>query len=244
MPTRLPRRRAPAGAGFWIVMGVLVALLLLALAASFLTAGRPKAAEIEDVDVALVFLADVSHSMAPDEIRATREAHALALTSPEFFDTLEHLPIGRIAIAYVEFAGWAIPVVPWRVVNNREAAGEAAAAIRTLSGSSRPATDIEAGMETAARLFQAMPYRATRLVVDVVGDGKGAWSLFDSRQALLDMGATINGLPLLVHDDTPADLGDWYAAHVSGGPGHFTVPVHAIADMPAALRRKLAMEIF
>src|SRR5689334_1192847 len=57
------------------------------------------------VDVELVLAVDVSYSMDPDEQALQREGYRLALTSREFLNALREGAHGKIAIAYVEWAG-------------------------------------------------------------------------------------------------------------------------------------------
>ena len=61
-------------------------------------------------------------------------------------------------------------------------------------------------------------------------------------------GITINGLPLMTTDALSSrwgieDLDVYYAECVVGGPGAFVLPVHDWADFPAAIKRKLVLEI-
>jgi hypothetical protein len=61
-------------------------------------------------------------------------------------------------------------------------------------------------------------------------------------------GVIVNGLPIMLKAGSPgffdlADLDRYYAACVIGGAGSFMVPVKDIAELKAAIRRKLLLEI-
>jgi hypothetical protein len=65
---------------------------------------------------------------------------------------------------------------------------------------------------------------------------------------LVAEGVVINGLPIMLRVAAPSffdlsDLDAYYAACVIGGAGAFMVPVKDIAELKAAIRRKLILEI-
>ena len=68
------------------------------------------------------------------------------------------------------------------------------------------------------------------------------------RDEALARGVVINGLPLMTRDAYGGmwhleDLDTYYAACVTGGPGAFVIPVRDWSEFPAAVRRKLVLEI-
>ena len=121
-----------------------------------------------------------------------------------------------------------------------------------------------------AAVLPALPVPAERVVIDVSGDGidncTDADRLAEAQRTLLDTGATVNGLPILVPGEndvvgagayrapgygllsTPlpqerTSLEQWYRAHVIGGPGAFLLAAAGYGDFSRALRRKFAIEI-
>mgnify|MGYP000993617760 CR=1 FL=1 len=92
------RRLGAAFAGAFLAGAFLAGAALFGPA----RAASPKNAE---VDVEVVLAVDVSYSMDLDEQVLQREGYASAVTSKEFLDALKLGLTGRIAIAYVEWAG-------------------------------------------------------------------------------------------------------------------------------------------
>ena len=88
---------------------------VLGLAAA--TLPRPLRAA-EPVDVALVLCADASGSIDADEFRLQKEGIAEAIADARVLAGIRSGPIGRIAVAYVEWGapGGAATMVPWRLV--------------------------------------------------------------------------------------------------------------------------------
>lgn len=213
-------------------------------------AGRSAVADsmIDDsdrVDVAIVFLVDVSHSMDDDEISIARESHALAFRSEEVLSAIQSGLFGRIAVSYVEFAGNAAPVVPWMIIDDADAVEEFVRQIEAAPIQSRSYTGIGTAFFMAASMFEQMPYKTERLVVDIVGDGINniAPSPDAGRNVLLSGGAVINGMPLLL-EPSSANLDVYYASRVIGGAGSFSMPLKNISQMPSALRSKIVLELF
>ncbi len=75
---------------------------------------------------------------------------------------------------------------------------------------------------------------------------RASWSK-TARDQLVARGITINGLPLLVRPTSYGfgidDLDEYYIECVIGGPGAFSLPVRDWVEFPAAVRRKLVLEI-
>ena len=62
-------------------------------------------ARAEEVDLELLLLVDVSRSMSPAELEVQRRGYAEALRSDSVAAALGRSLTGRIALAYVEWAG-------------------------------------------------------------------------------------------------------------------------------------------
>jgi hypothetical protein len=87
-------------------------------------------------------------------------------------------------------------------------------------------------------------------VIDVSGDGpnNAGSPVLAVRQAVVDRGITINGLPIMINEDrfsgySISDLDVYYEDCVIGGPGAFLVTVDSIERIAEAIRRKLVLEI-
>src|SRR5688500_15764501 len=80
------------------------------------------------VDLELVLAVDASASMDIDEQRLQRRGYIAAFRSDELVAAIRSLPLGRIAVAYVE---WGDPnsqsiIVPWTLVDGVSGAEEIA----------------------------------------------------------------------------------------------------------------------
>jgi hypothetical protein len=223
----------------------LALVLLLALAAA------PARAETE-VDMELVLAVDVSRSMSPAELEIQRRGYAEALVSDEVLSAIAQGFTGRIALAYMEWAGEGSTrlVVDWTVVGGREDAERVAAALLAHTPYGLRRTSISGAIADAAALFTDNGYTSFRQVIDVSGDGPNnhGTPVTRARDDALAGGIVINGLPLMTRDTFGGmwhleDLDAYYAACVSGGPGAFVIPVRDWDEFPAAVRRKLVLEI-
>ena len=208
-----------------------------------------------DVDVELVLMADVSSSMDSSELRQQRDGYIAALRSPQVAAAVTDGALGKVAIAYAEFAGsrGQVMVGPWAIVDGPETLASFAAviaaapprppALETMPGSY--GTSVGGAITFAALALDANGLVGERAVIDVSGDGEDNSSevkAASARDVAASAGITINGLPIVGDDATPG-LEAWYSANVIGGPGAFVVPVVGFANFGEAVRRKLVMEI-
>jgi Mg-chelatase subunit ChlD len=203
------------------------------------------AADAPEVDVAIVFLADMSKSMDTYERRVLRQSHASAIASPTVIEAIEDGEHGRVALAYVEYGNDPIVRVPWSIVEGKSSAEDFAAAILRSPMENLGLTGIGGGIRAAEALFARCPCRPARRVVDVVGDGKNNTtpSLYIARMSLLDTGATINGLPMIIAPWND-DIVDYFARNVIGGPGAFNLPVDSMDELPERLRQKILLDLY
>lgn len=200
------------------------------------------------VEAAVVFVVDVSVSMDSQERRFVRQAHADALTSAPVLTAIANSKTGAIAAAYVEFDKEARVMVPWRIIDGPPAAADFVLGItEARCGTCFRPTGIGEGLAAASNLFDDLPVDTSRLVVDLVGDGPqntGA-PIALARASLLEIGATINALPLTDRPDlvSSGELERLYR-RISGGPRSFAVPLTAIEQLPQILRQKILLELF
>ena len=64
----------------------------------------PRAHAADSVDLTLVLVTDVSHSIDDSEFKLEKEGYAAAFTSRQVIEAIQGGNIGAIAVAYVEFA--------------------------------------------------------------------------------------------------------------------------------------------
>jgi hypothetical protein len=242
-------------------------LLLLGIAPA---RAEPVEAAPESVATALIVSVDVSQSVDDARFRLQMEGIAEALEDPSVLGAITGNP-GGILFAMVTWADRANLAVGWRRIAGRADAAAAAALVRATPRQAGEFTCLGQMFRTVtAAVLPALPVPAERVVVDVSGDGidncTDADSLAEAHRSLLDTGATVNGLPILVPGEndvvgagayrapgygllpTPlpqerTSLEQWYRAHVIGGPGAFLLAAAGYGDFSRALRRKFVIEI-
>lgn len=211
--------------------------------------GGPGLAEPVAVDLELVIAVDVSYSMEPEELSVQRAGYVEAFRSPEVIAALRGGPLGKIAVTYVEWGGKAVQVMPWTLLYDARTAREFAGALERQPLRRIGFTSISNTLAVGRALFQASPFRASRRVIDISGDGPnnaGAPAPL-ARNNTLAQGITIDGLPIMLRSapDTASipDLDVYYRECVIGGPGSFLLKVKHIDEFAAAILAKLVIEI-
>ena len=213
--------------------------------AIFVAALWTPAASVQPVDINLVLSVDSSGSIDDDEFRLQREGYARALTHPDILKAVRQGPYGAIAVSFVEWSGPEIHnlVVDWARIANAADAEQVAARLlsaeRTIFGGG---TSIAGAIAMGMNLLSASPFKATRRVIDISGDGPNNRGLLveGARRAAVSQGITINGLPI-IEFDSGLDL--YFKEFVIGGPGAFVQPANGFADFARAVRRKLLQEL-
>lgn len=233
--------------GMWRVAGSVV----LALGA----AGPAQAAGAGGlpVDLELILAVDVSGSIDPEEAKLQREGYVDALTNAKVQAAIRGGPYGRIAVAYVEWAGehYQRTVVPWTLLSDARSVEAFAGAVAESPITTAQWTSISAAIEYCVGLFEGNGYEGARRVIDLSGDGENnrgrpiEWS----RDEAVEAGIVINGLPILNGrpnpwgGTSPLDLDRYYKQRVIGGPGAFIVPAESFDSFGEAILRKLLLEI-
>lgn len=251
------------------IAAVLIAGIVLALG---LTDG-PRAAEETAPSTALVLSIDVSGSVDEARYNLQLEGIAEALEDPVTLSAISAAGGAGIWLAIVTWADGAEISIGWRRVASAKDAAAVAADVRRIPRTPGEFTCV-AGMLRAVsgRLIPALPAPVERIVVDVSGDGVDncgdAKEVREERDATLALGATINGLPILVpgendvvnagafrkpgfglrplpgkSDQDNTTLDRWYKENLIGGPGAFLLIARGYEDFARALRRKLVTEI-
>ena len=234
----------------------LIAAAIAGHGAASLAAPRPQLAQNKDarqqVDVELVLAVDVSYSMDMDELAIQREGYAQAIVSSDFLQALKSGPTGKIAVTYFEWAASNDQkiVMPWRIIDGPESADSVAAEIARAPIRRASRTSISGAINFAMALLEQNPWQGLRRVVDISGDGpnNNGEPVTIARDAALQKGVVINGLPIMVK--TPSystmdieNLDLYYEDCVIGGPGSFVVTIKDREKFREAIRTKLVLEV-
>jgi Protein of unknown function (DUF1194) len=213
------------------------------------SADKPAAAV---VDVELVIAVDVSYSMDLDELAIQREGYAQAIVSKEFLQALRSLPNGRISVTYFEWAASNDQkiIIPWRLIDGPETADAVASEIMKTPIRRASRTSISGAINFAMPLFDEDPYRGPRRVIDISGDGpnNNGGPVVIARDAALEKGIVINGLPIMVKEPSYStmdidNLDFYYEDCVIGGPGSFVLSIKDREKFKEAIRSKLLLEV-
>ncbi|MDH6232648.1 hypothetical protein M2281_003247 [Mesorhizobium soli] len=225
---------------------------VVATALSFFFVSQSHAAEA--VDAQLVLAVDVSLSMSPAELQKQRLGYAAAFTGDRVIEAIAAGKHHRIAVTYFEWSGATLQriVVPWMVVSTRADAELFASQLAAIPPAGGGQTSISGALEFASGLFRKSPYRSSRKIIDISGDGPNdhGGPVNHARDAAVRRGIVINGLPMMIRPGRPvnhryemADLDQYYARCVIGGTGSFMMPVNSWSQFPTVLQRKLVLEL-
>jgi hypothetical protein len=197
------------------------------------------------VAVQLVLAVDASGSVSQDRFELQREGYAAAFRSAAVLQAIRSTSTGSIAVAMMQWTGPTLHVVAvdWSLIDDAASAERFAAAIQAAprvlySGG----TSISGAIDFARGMLARAPYQGQRQVIDVSGDGANnrGRPAEDARDAAVDAGIAINGLPILTLEP---DLADYYRQSVIGGPGAFVIAANSYEEFAAAVRTKLVTEI-
>lgn len=227
----------------------LLAALILAVV---LLAGAPPAVAEQRVDLELVLAVDVSYSMDLDEQRLQRDGYVEAFRDPAIINAIQTGQHGRIAVIYIEWAGWGVQeiVVPWTVIDGPATANALADRLAKSAISRQRRTSVAGALTFSDAQFGTGGFVGERRVIDVSGDGpnNSGPPVTPVRDELVAKGIVINGLPIMLKVDPNgifdiANLDEYYAACVIGGPGSFMIPIKERSEFATATRQKLLLEI-
>ena len=225
------------------------ALLLFAPAAA--PADGP--ATQQAVDLELILAVDVSGSIDPTEAELQRQGYLRAIVDPEVLRAIGSGPTGKIAIAYVEWAGLGHhkTVIDWTIVDGPESARSFASRLSAQPIEDAHRTSLSGAIDRSAPMFAANGFEGARRIIDISGDGANNYGrlVTEARDAAVKQGITINGLPILtsgsgrgVFPSLP-DLDLFFRDCVIGGPGAFYIVAHGFEDFARAVKKKLIIEI-
>ena len=233
----------------WMVRSVL-ALAALVLGPSTL------ASAAEQVDLLLVFAADVSRSIDQPKFQLQREGYAAAIADKRVLEAITAGRNKRIAVAFVEWSGVSSQkvLIEWTVIDGADAARKFGDQLIELPRSFAERTSISGGIDYAMGVIARAPYEAPRRTIDVSGDGtnNSGRDVGLARDEALAKGVTINGLVILSdrpmawnpeHTNPPGGLAEYYRTNVIGGPGAFVLVAEDFNSFGQAIVKKLIAEI-
>lgn len=201
------------------------------------------------VDLKLVIAVDVSYSMGLEELQLQRTGYVEAFRAPEIARAVKTGPLGRIAVTYVEWGGKAIQILPWTVIEDSLTAEQFAETLRRQPVRRISFTSISNTLQFARRIIRSSPYRASRRVIDVSGDGPNNAGVPApiARNNTVAQGIVIDGLPIMLKNAPDSasisDIDVYYEKCVIGGEGAFVVKVSDASQFSAAILAKLTAEI-
>jgi Protein of unknown function (DUF1194) len=197
------------------------------------------------VDLQLVLAVDASGSVDQFRFELQKRGYVAAFRHDRVLHAIRSGPMQSIAVTMLQWTGPAlqVQVVGWRRIAGAETAAAFAAEIerapRQLFGGG---TSISGAVDYAVTLFAKSPFRATRRVIDVSGDGsnnRGRPADF-ARDDAVAAGMAINGLPILALEP---DLDRYYYDHVIGGPAAFVIAAKNYESFADAILKKMIIEI-
>ncbi|MGL4974308.1 MAG: DUF1194 domain-containing protein [Bosea sp. (in: a-proteobacteria)] len=227
----------------------LLLTLLLAFLAVFPTP-PVRSQEPVEVDLALVLAVDISYSMDMDELALQRSGYVEAFRSKQVHEAIERGAVGRIAVAYFEWAGVNVihNTMDWIVLDTAADANAFADRLAEAPIRRGRRTSISGAIDTSMDMLAKAPVRPLRRVIDISGDGPNndGRVVTVARDEALDKGIGINGLPIMLKSPGYLDINNleqYYQDCVIGGVGAFVVPVRERHQLADAVRTKLVREI-
>jgi Protein of unknown function (DUF1194) len=222
----------------------LVAILFVAFAIpTFASAQTGPAATA--VDVTLVLAIDASGSVEDARFELQKRGFAAAFRDPRVLRAIRAGDHQSIAVLMLQWTGPPLQevMVPWTLIKDESSAAVLAAIIeaspRRLMGGG---TSISGAIDYSVKALAASPYRGTKRVIDISGDGSNNLGrpAEQARDEAVRAGIRINGLPILAVEP---DLDQYFRQNVIGGPGAFSIPAKDYDQFAEAILRKLVAEI-
>jgi hypothetical protein len=218
-------------------------LSVLAIAFAFPAAAQRGSGQ--PVDLALVLAVDASGSVDQFRFELQKQGYVAAFRHPRVIGAIQSGPTQSIAVVMMQWTGPALQVtaVPWTKISDAASvnafADKIAAAPRALFGGG---TSISGAIDTAMALLFDNPFKGTRRVIDISGDGSNnrGRPAAQARDEAVRAGVGINGLPILALEP---NLDRYFEQNVIGGPGAFVIAAKNFETFGDAILKKLIAEI-
>lgn len=200
---------------------------------------------MDDADLALILALDCSASVSIESFGRMASGCAAGLRDEAVMAGLLAGPQGASLLALMIWSGPGAHEVMagWTRLDSPEAVRAFAEEVENVPRTIRAgATAIGEALRACEALLLSAPAGASRVVIDMVGDGKSNQGILPHvvRDRLVAGGVTINGLCVL-HEEP--DLLAHYQAEVIGGPGAFAMTCQDFSEFEEAMRQKLRREI-
>jgi Protein of unknown function (DUF1194) len=220
----------------------LLRVVLIAGLAFF--ASIPARAQIQ-VDLLLVLAVDASGSVNDVRFELQKQGYVAAFRHPNVLRAIRSGMQGAIAVTMTQWTGPTLQaqMVPWMLLKDQASVLAFANAIEKaprelFSGG----TSISGAIDHAMLLLPSAPYKGTKRVIDISGDGSNnrGRPVTQARDDAVRDGVVINGLPILALEPW---LDKYYFENVVGGAGSFMIPAESYEKFADAVLRKLVLEI-
>ena len=182
---------------------------------------------------------DASGSVNDVRFELQKQGYAAAFRHPNVLRAIRSGMQGSIAVTMTQWTGptLQVQVVPWTLLKDQASVLAFASAIEKaprelFSGG----TSISGAIDHAMLLLPAAPYKGTKRVIDISGDGSNnrGRPVTQARDDAVRAGVVINGLPILALEPW---LDKYYFENVIGGPGSFMIPAESLREIR---RRRVA----
>ena len=197
------------------------------------------------VDLQLVLAVDASGSVDQRRFELQMQGYVAAFRDARVLHAIQSGAMQAIAVTMVQWTGPSlqIQVLPWTLINDATTAHAFADAIgatprRLFSGG----TSISGAIDYAVPLLLESPFKGTRRVIDISGDGSNnrGRPAASARDDAVRAGIVINGLPIL---ELEPDLKRYFSDLVIGGPGAFVIAAESYETFADAILKKLIREM-
>lgn len=231
---------------------VMKGIRIIAITVSVLASIGSVAFADEDTDALLVLAADVSYSVNAAKFNLQRVGYAKAITNRRVVHSMTSGVSGRIAACFFEWSGesWQDLVVDWTLIDSVDAAERFAYRILHAPRPFPERTSISAAINFALLQLSRSPFRSSRRIIDISGDGdnNAGPDVSLARDEAVLQGVTINGLVILSedvreHTSPSGGLDQYYRRNVIGGVGSFVIVSHGLKSFEDSLSKKIIIEI-
>ncbi len=203
------------------------------------------------VDIAIVVSLDRSESIDAEDARAQIDGLVFTLRHSRFRDTVAVGWYGSIALSVVTWSSFGRHevILSWTRIAGADDA-DAAATILELDyarqGVARHGTqtDVAFAIEVGMKQLDALPWKASKSVINVVADGIsniGRLAMVD-RNTALARGFTVNGL-IMARGKAIEVLSRYFQRQVIGGPAAFLQVSVSNDEFANAMLRKILLEM-
>ena len=207
--------------------------------------------DAKPVDVAIVVSYDRSESIDQGEAEAQIAGLIYTLRHKRFHTAVASGYFRRIALSAIAWSSFTKHelIMPWMQIGNADQAHMAALWLEKFRDRGEQIghgsqTDVAWGIKLAAEQMHALPWWASKKVINMVGDGISNIGRIASiaRDETLAAGITINGL-VMARGRAVKPLSAYYRREVIGGPTSFLQLSRTNQDFAQAMLRKMTLEM-